>query len=271
MALTANYREPETGLDRPATGLDRHFDLPVIRQVGAGRPFHWLARGWDDLTRAPTASFAHGLVFALLGLLVLQLARSSPYLFPSAVFGFLLVGPLVAAGLYEISRRHETGATVGFGDSLRAWRRNGGAMGLYAAMMGLTAIAWERMSAIVFALLYGGTAPGLPTFLSDVFLSGNYLALAAAWMLIGAAMAVVVFSVSAIAAPMLVDRDVDAATAMATSVKAIGTNPAAKLVWAALIVALVAVGFATMLVGMVVLLPLLGHATWHAYRDLVES
>lgn len=254
----------------PATGLDRHFELPPIRRVGIGGPFHWLARGWEDLARNPSASFAHGLFFALAGLVLLRVALAWPYLFTTAVFGFLLVGPLVAAGIYEISRQRERQRRIGWRLSLRAWRRHGASMGLFAAMLALTSIAWERISAIVFALFYGGNAPNLRIFLIDVFLSGRYTALALAWLLAGAVLAAIVFCVSAVAAPMLVDRDVDAATAMATSVKAVRTNPAAMALWAVLIVVLAAIGFATMLVGMVVLLPLLGHATWHAYREMVE-
>ena len=258
-----------TASPQPTSGLDRHFELPAIHRVGIGRPFHWLALGWEDLARNPAASFAHGLFFALAGLVLLRLALAWPYLFTTAVFGFLLVGPLIAAGLYEISRQRERGQRIGFWRSLRAWRRNGASMGLFAAMLALTSIAWERISAIVFALFYGGNAPDLRHFLIDVFVSGRYTALALAWLLAGAVLAATVNCVSAVAAPMLVDLDVDAASAMATSVKAIGTNPAAMALWAVLIVVLVGIGFATMLVAMIVLLPLLGHATWHAYRELV--
>lgn len=131
-------------------------------------------------------------------------------------------------------------------------------------------IGWERLSAILFALLYPGNVSDLSNFFGEVFGSGEFTRFVATYLVVGGVLAAVVFALSALAVPMLMDRDTDTITAAMTSVRAVAVNPGAMAVWALLIVGLMAVGFATLMIGMIVLLPLLGHATWHAYRDLVR-
>lgn len=250
--------------------LDHHFSLPHIRAVEAGRPLMWLKMGWQDLRDNPLASLVYGLIFAVAGYLILAYAADLPYLFTAAVSGFFLIGPLAAAGLYEISRRHEKGMPTGFGESLRGLRRHGDSLVYFGLLLALSLIAWERISAILFALFYQGQAPDLANFYSDVFFSGNYTHFVVAYLFVGGILAAVVYCLSAISIPMLMDRDSDVVTAMMTSARAVGHNPGAMILWAALIVGLMVIGFATMMIGMVLLLPLVGHATWHAYKDLVE-
>jgi uncharacterized membrane protein len=161
--------------------------------------------------------------------------------------------------------------TTNFRQSLQAWTRNGDAMAIFGLVLVLVVIAWERLSAILFALFYGGDLPRIESFVATVFLSGNYLAFVIAYVVAGALLAALVFAMSAISVPMLVDREVDVVTAITTSLKAVRRNPAAMTLWAALLVALVVVGFATLLLGMIVLLPWAAHATWHAYRDLTHK
>ena len=135
----------------------------------------------------------------------------------------------------------------------------------------IVAIFWERLSAILFALFYNGAVPNLESFYRDLLLSGDYWRLLVIYAAVGGVLAIVVFVLSAISIPMLLDRDVDIYTAMATSLVAVGRNIPAMAIWAILIVVLTAIGFATLLLGMTVIFPVLGHATWHAYRDLVQS
>lgn len=255
----------------PSPGLDRHFVLPTIRHVPASQPLVWLRRGWEDLRRNASLSAPYGLLFTVAGCLLLFFAEPRPYLFTAAVSGFMLVAPLLAAGLYEISRRQDEGLATTFRDSLKSWTRNGGSMALFGLVLALVAIAWERLSAILFALLYGGELPSVQSFLSTVLLSGNYWGLVLAYVTLGALLAALVFAMSVISAPMLVDREVDVVTAIATSLKAVKQNPAAMALWAALLVALMALGFATLVLGMIVLLPWAAHASWHAYRDLAQQ
>lgn len=250
--------------------LDHHFHLPHIREVGATRPFQWLRMGWSDMRDNLAASLSYGVFFAVIGYLILSYAADMPYLFTAAISGFFLVGPIAAAGLYEISRRHDMGEKATFRESLMGLTRHSDSLMYFGLFLAISLIGWERISAILFALFYQGNVPDLSNFFRDVFLSGDYTHFVVAYVVIGGALATAVYALSAISIPMLMDRDADAITAAMTSAKAVGVNLPAMALWAGLIVALVAIGFATMMIGMVVLLPLLGHATWHAYKDLIE-
>ena len=254
----------------PSAGLGHDSDSPTIRLVPANRPLDWLRRGWQDFRSNVLLSAGYGLVCTLAGYEMLLLGAPHPYLFTAMVSGFMLVAPLLAAGLYEISRRHDDGMTTNFRQSLQGWTRNGDAMAIFGLVLVLVVIAWERLSAILFALFYGGDLPSIDSFVATVFLSGNYLTFVIAYVVGGALLAALVFAMSAISVPMLVDREIDVVTAIATSLKAVRRNPAAMTLWAALLVALMVVGFATMLLGMIVLLPWAAHASWHAYRDLTQ-
>jgi uncharacterized membrane protein len=254
-----------------STALDRYFSLPAIRHVSATRPLEWLRRGWRDLGRNTWLSALYGLVFAFAGAEILLLAEPRPYLFTAAVSGFMLIAPMLVAGLYETSRRRSEGLTTRFIDSLAGWTRNGDAMALYGLVLALIGIAWERLSAILFALSYGGEITTVHSFLSTVFLSGDYIAVTVTYIAAGAVVAALVFAISVISVPMLVDRDIDVPSAIAASLKAVRRNPAAMAVWAVMLVALITIGFATLLVGMIVVVPLAAHASWHAYRDLAQS
>ena len=236
-----------------------------------GRPFTWLAQGLRDLHGNLVESLAYGLIVATIGWTIWTYTSGRPQQFTASITGFFLLAPLLAAGLYEISRRHELGLDTGFGESLQGWRRSGGALAEFGLELVIVAIFWERLSAILFALLYNGAVPNLESFYRDVLLSGDYWRLLVVYVAVGGVLAIVVFVLSAISIPMLLDRDVDIYTAMATSLVAVGRNIPAMAIWAALILLLTAVGFATLLVGMVVIFPVLGHATWHAYRDLTRG
>jgi uncharacterized membrane protein len=262
-------RSTEVSLDpsRPS-GLDRHFTLPAIRRVPARQPFVWLRRGWNDLRCNLRVDAAYGIAFALGGGALLFLAGPRPYLFTAVVSGFMLLAPILAAGLYEVSRRQGEGLTTGLRQSLDGWTRNADSIEMFGLLLVLIAIGWERLSAILFALFYTGDLPSVQTFFRSVFLSGDYAAFVLTYVAIGALLAAAVFAMSAISVPMLVDRKVDILTAIATSLEAVRRNMPAMALWAVLLVALTAVGFATLLVGMIVVVPWMAHASWHAYRDL---
>ena len=250
--------------------LAQHFDLPPIRRIGVRRPFQWLARGWDDMRENLGASLAYGIFFALIGYALLAFAAPRPYLFSTAVSGFLLIGPLSAAGLYEISRRREQGATTSLGASLSGLRQHADVLFHFGILLALVLVLWERVSAVVFALFYADNVPDLTNFFRSILFSGDYIPLLLAYTVIGGTIAAVVYSATAVSVPMMMARDTDMMTAMATSMRAVTTNKLPMVVWAILIVLLIAASFATLMVGLVILLPLLGHATWHAYRDMVD-
>lgn len=257
-------------MDKPLSNLDHHFHLPQVRGVDTSRPLAWLQMGWRDMCDNLTASLTWGAVFALAGYLVLAFAADVPYLFTAAVSGFFLVGPLAAAGVYEISRRHDRGESTGLVESLRGLHGHGDQLMFFGVFLAVALISWERLSVILFALFYDGGVTNVPQFYREVFLSGQYLDFLATYFVAGGVIAALIFALSAISIPMLMDRDVDIVTAMMTSARAVlGSTPAMAL-WALIIVALVAIGFATLMIGMAIVLPLLGHASWHAYKDLVE-
>jgi len=256
-------------MDDSSGNLDKHFAIPPVRIIEPGRSFRWLQRGWQDLAGNASASLVYGVFLAVVGYLILVYASPRPYLFTVAISGFLLIGPLTAAGIYEISRQAESGRRIGFLESLRGLGRHRDSLLHFGILLALMLVVWERISAIMFALFYSDRVPDLANFYRDVFLSGDYLQFVTAYVLAGGLIACIVFSISVVSIPMMMDRDVDIMTAMVTSARAATGNPLAMLVWGALLVALVLIGFATMMVGAIILLPLLGHATWHAYRDLI--
>lgn len=250
--------------------LQQHFNLPHIRSVGTDRPAQWLRAGWEDMRENLGASIVYGMIMAAIGYTILSYAVDKPYLFMTAVSGFMLVGPLAAAGLYEISRRHEQGEKVSFMGSLRGLARHADSIAFFGAFLAIALIAWERISAIMFALFYRGEVSSVTNFLGGMLASDGNLYFGAAYLVVGAVLAVVVYALSAISIPMLMDRETDPFTAAMTSLRAVQANFDTMLLWAVMIVVLMGVGFASMMVGMVILLPLVGHATWHAYRDLVR-
>lgn len=257
-------------MDKSYHPLDHHFTLPHVRRVEASRPLQWLRMGVDDMRANLAASLSYGLIFAVIGYLILRYATHMPYLFTAAISGFFLVGPMAAAGLYELSRRHGRGETADFLASWKGLKEHSDQLLYYGALLAFTLIGWERLSAILFALFYHDVAPDLSHFFRDVFLSGHYVHFVVSYLVVGGALAGLVFALSVVSVPMVLDRGTDVITAMMTSARAVGFNLGATAVWAALIVVLIGLGFATMMIGMVVLLPLVGHATWHAYKDLVE-
>ncbi len=255
----------------PFASLDRHFPLPRVRQVAASRVAGWLAAGWTDLRETPFASLAYGLLFAIAGDLLLLSLWQRPQYFAVAVSGFFIVAPLLCAGLYELSRRNERGLASSFVDSLDAFARGRTGLTLFGLLLVLLWVAWERFSALLFA----GMAAALPDanvigFAAAVVDAGSHGGRLLAWLLAGAIVAQVVFMLGVVSVPLLIDRDTDAVTAAMTSLRAFAANPGPLLLWSTTIVALTLLGFATLLFGLIVLMPLLGHASWHAYRDLVE-
>jgi uncharacterized membrane protein len=246
------------------------MSLPDIRRIGIDRPFAWLKAGWQDLKANPLPSLAYGLLFALGGDLIILTLLEHPHLISVAISGFFLVAPLLAAGLYELSRSHARGERLMFIDSLRCFRRNGQSLAFFGLILALAMLFWERVSAVTFALVAIDTPDMASAYLSDILLSGEHLAFTLTWMATGGMLALLVFALSVVAVPMMLDRDTDVATAMMTSLRTFGHNAGSLLMWAGLIVGLTLLGFATLLFGLVVIMPILGHASWHAYRELVE-
>jgi uncharacterized membrane protein len=256
-------------MDQVVASQDDESRMPVVKAVDAGAPFRWLGKGWRDLWQSPIASLGHGVAFAAIGAFLVSFAWARSHIALTLVSGFLLVAPVLAINLYALSRQIERTGRPNPMEALRAWRANAGSIALFGLLLAFVLIAWERVSAILFALFYGGTVPDLDNFLSDVLFSGRYNTLLITYFGIGAIVAAVVFAVSVVSLPMLLDRDVDAATAVITSLRAVRKNLGPMILWAAVLTVLAAIGIATWMIGLVVIFPWLGHASWHAYRELV--
>ena len=244
--------------------------FPPIRTVGPMAAFEWLAHGLRDMRRAPAASLAYGIVFALMGGLITLVFRNAYELTSALTAGFLLVGPFLATGLYDISRRLERDGSVRFADTTTAWRANLGAFSLFSLVLTIIALIWARASLVTFALFFSSGMPTLKSFMAQV-VSVEHVDFLLTYFAVGALFAGIVFAVSVVSVPMMLDRGTDTIVAALTSVRALFTNPLPLATWALLIVAIIGIGFATFFVGLVVAVPLIGHATWHAYRSLVAE
>lgn len=246
--------------------------LPALRKVDVSRPFAWLQSGWRDFARAWPSSLAYGVVFALLGGLLLAWARENTHLTLTLLSGFLLLAPFLAIAFYAISSRLEHGLDAG--GPLHFFvplRRNFASIGLFAILLAFILSVWERLSALLVGLLLRNDLVATGYFSLGLLFSSDHLGFVVAYTLLGALLAALVFALSVVSLPMMLDREVDVVTAITTSLWAVARNPLPMLVWAALIAGLSLLGILTALFGLVLIFPVLGHATWHAYRELVEA
>lgn len=247
-----------------------HFGFPAIRTVPVTRPLTWLALGWADIRASPKASLFYGFCFAALGLLLLVVFRFAIDYTSTLAMGFVLLGPFLAIGLYDLSRQRERGDAVDFRHSLVAWRENAGGIGIYVLILTVLYLLWARASLLAFALFESRAMPTWAAFAAQLAEMKN-VAFLLVFFGVGLLFAMLVFAFSAVSIPFLLDRRSDAITAALVSVTCLVKNPGAMLFWAALIVLLIGFGFATAYLGLLLTGPLVGHATWHAYRDLVEA
>jgi uncharacterized membrane protein len=243
--------------------------FPAVREITFGQPLVWLGKGWRDFLAHPLPSAFYGACFALMGWLIVFTFRNAYQYVSAMVTGFFLVGPFLAIGLYDLSRRRQRGEPPRLAPTLDAWRPNVGATGMFALVLGVILLVWARASLVVFALFYTHEMPSIQGFLEQVFSLDN-LEFLIAYFCVGGFFAVLVFAISAVSVPMMMDRDTDGIVAVLTSVKAFGTNLPAMLLWGFIITVVVGAGFALWFAGLVVAVPVIGHGAWHAYRDIVE-
>lgn len=242
-----------------------HITLPCLNQVAWNQPWVWLGAGWDDFKRYWSHSLAYGAVFALLGFGLVSLTWTHHHLAMTLISGFLLVSPFLAIVFYDLSRRHERPGETAFAST----RENLASIGLFAFFLIFTLSVWERLSAILVGV-HLGSSPVPEASLHWLFSSEN-LGFVVPFILVGGVLAALVFAIGVVSLPMLMDRRVDIVTAMMTSLWVVRENPVAMLVWAATIAVLTGIGIATSFIGLAVIFPVLGHATWHAYRELVKA
>lgn len=243
--------------------------FPEARVAAPGAPWRWLVLGFADMRAAPGASLFYGVVFALMGA-ALMLAVGSAAVELALVTGFLLVAPFLSVGVYDLSRRRQQGEQPMLAPTLTAWKANAPALGFYALILALLLAVWIRVSVVVVALFFSSGAPLEHGVLAELASSLDGWIFMGAYAAAGAVFALLVFATSVVSIPMLLDRaEMDTITAMIASYTVLRRNFATMLLWAAIIVGLMAVGFFTYFIGLAVVAPLIGHATWHAYRDTV--
>lgn len=259
---------PTSGGDAP--GSAGNGALPKVRTIGFGAPLKWLGQGWRDLWRQPAASLFYGLAIAVTGAVILGVTAQLPYLFAAAITGFLLVAPMLAAGLYELSRRYLAGEPSTLIDSMLAWKRNPSGLVGFGLLSILAGTLWQVASVVIVALFYKGAALGPLEMMIEVLINPRHYLMFFIYMCAGGLLAALVFTFSVVSMPMLVDRRCDLLCALTTSVNAVAENPLPLALWAVLIMLLTGLGFATALLGLIVVMPWLGHASFHAYKDLVE-
>ena len=228
----------------PVNGLPQGI---TIRNVTSDQSGKWLEAGWRDFKRTPAIGLAYGGLCVVAGyLILLSLFQSGqPYLTLPLGAGFMLLAPVIAVGLYETSRRLEMGENVTLWHSLNGFRRNPGQLGAIGVVLMLFFLAWTRIAMLLFALFYNGSMPSL--------------------------VAVIVFAITVVSIPLLVDRDIDVITALIISVAAFRKNWRVLTGWAAMIAVMAACGMVVFLLGLAIMMPLLGYSSWHAYRGLIDT
>ncbi len=246
------------------------MDLDVL-QVPIYAPFIWLRDGWLAMRRHWGASLGYGALIVALGWILLAVCGTHPYFIAAAISGFLLVGPLMSAGLCEMSRRDSLGESASFDDSLEGFARNAPALFKFGVILAICAAAWFLISALLLGTVFHIGAPDMRGTLYSGFLDSTNRSQVLAYFAVGGVLATAVFTVSVVAIPLIVDRKASAGGAMRASVNAAFRNIPAMILWSGMILALTIIGFAPLLLGLVIIVPLLGHATWCAYLDVIRQ
>lgn len=251
--------------------------LPTIRRVSGDRPWYWLAAGWEDVTRAPGVSMGYGFfvsAFMVFAFYLLQAAQAY-YLAIGLMAGFVFIGPVLAVGIYELSRRMENHKPASIPDSWHGWQRNSSSVMAVGVILVLMMLAWLMLSMQLSAVMFGigseagsvfGNAAGWRDFVFSI-----QWPLVVAFGLVGAFAVAITYVLTVVAVPMLTDKeDMDVITAMVTSFHTVRRNAAAMGLWAVLLATFTAIAVVPLFLGLIVVFPLLAHASWHAYRDLIE-
>lgn len=258
--------EPKLAFDGLPAAPPPVFLLPLNR-LGFADPFRWLALGWRDFRRTPAIGLFYGLCFVAMGWLLLMVYENAPAYTLGLSAGFLLVGPFLALGLYDASRRLERGETPDLGRSLLAWQTRTGTIAIFGAVLLVLEMVWGRASLIVFAVSFD-TMPDLGGSLAKL-LDPENLGFIVTYLAVGGVFAALIFGISVVSIPMILDRPTDAVTAALTSLRLCLGQPGVMLLWGALITALVVLAMLPGFLGLLVVGPVLGHASWHAYRAAV--
>ena len=270
---------PNQPPDQPQSRRVR-LNLPGVLPIDGKQPLFWLYLGLKDICHSPWLSLAHGLVIAICGGLITWLAHDRFWLLASAVSGFLVVAPVLATSLYAMSRAIERNETVNLQLLFKTWTQwqtlqnnepvSYWCLVRFGLLLGLAGTGWVLTSSALITLLAPMPIHTPMDFIRHVVLnSDSYLF--ELWLMLGGLMAAPVFASSVVAMPLLLDRQMNTLQAVLTSWKVVLTHPIPMALWAFLIMGLSMMGILSLFIGLVVIVPMLGHASWHAYRDLVDT
>lgn len=265
----------------PAPTSVRSSQQVLVRNIGLSQPLCWLIKAWHDFTRCGWVSVLHGVAIALVGATMLWVIHDQFWFMAGAFSGFLLVGPVLVTSLYALSRALERGERAGFATVLETWLnwKHGRVqpwddtqwqLVRFGVLLALAGTAWVLISAALITLLAPVPITSPLVFVKQVVLAQEGW-LFELWLVVGGALVAPIFASTVITIPLLLDRHVSIRQAIVTSWQVIFANPVPMALWGALLMVLTFVGFATALIGLVPLVPLLGHASWHAYRDLLDA
>lgn len=241
----------------------------VMRPLGLADPLRWLQKGWRDFMAAPGIGVFYGICFWAMALVLALVFRNQPEYVMSIASGCLLIGPFLALGLYEVSRRRELGIRPTLGSSLTCWDQHIRSMGMLVLVLIVLELLWGRASLVVFAVFFNTGMPSTTGVLQAIFNPEN-LEFVLVYLMVGGLFALLVYSTAVVSIPMILDRDTDAISAAITSIRVMFANPLTMLWWGLLITLLIALALLTWGLGFIVVGPLLGHASWHAYRGAVR-
>ena len=246
------------------------FRLPEIRPIAWNTSLEWLRSAWADMRSMPVASLFYGIVLTAIGVASWTLVESTSYKIALAS-GVILIGPFLAGGLCDLSRSGTESRKSSLLHSLTAWKHNALAISLFGIVLVILLGLWSRTFVVLIAIYFAGEIPEMPVAVEMILGSTRGWVFIFLYSLAGSFFAAFVFAISTVTIPLLLDRaDFDVPLAVVVSFKAAWRNRNGMVLWALLIVALMAIGFATRYIGFVFILPLLGHATWHSYAEMIE-
>lgn len=242
---------------------------PPIREVRPGAILRWWRLGWLDFRRAGWPSAMHGIIVVVMSLVIIQTALLFWPLLPGAVSGFLVIGPVLATGLYALSWRLERNDPTSRKDVFDAWRHATRCLHRFGLFLVLVATAWVVLSVLLFYFFVDAEIDSAKDFLRYVFQQDDGVFML--WTVLAGLVAAVTFAVTVVSVPLLVDRDVTTPLAMSISIRAVAENPVTMALWALSILVVTGISIVTFMVGLIVLYPVMGHASWHVYRDVVDA
>jgi uncharacterized membrane protein len=264
----ANGNTP-TAEASPATESRSIFSLPLA-ELRMGDPLRWIQLGWADFVRCPRIGLFYGLCFFAMGHALMAVFQSAPEYVLALSAGFLLMGPFLCLGLYDASKAMQTHShRPSLRASLQAWRPTRGTMAIFAGVLLILEMLWGRAALVVFAGSFT-TLPDKANLLA-MLLDPENIAFLITYTAVGGIFAGLIFVTSVISIPMIMDRRVDAVSAGLTSIRACLQNPGVMLWWGALITGLVLLAILPVFLGLFIVGPVIGHATWHAYRHIVPA